>query len=75
MSEYTSEVGQTLFPDSFEIALGVQEGSPRGTHVTDLIKFLVLLQLSEERLIKLEVTAKATFKTLPFNNVLVVWVL
>ena len=53
-SEYTSEVGQTLFsdfkPDSFEVKLGVQEGSPRRTRVTDLVEFFVLVQLSKERL-------------------------
>ena len=67
-------MGQTLFPDfkpdSFEVTLGVQEGSPSGTHVTDLVEFFVLVQLSEERLpMNLEVAAKATFKAFPFNNV------
>ena len=73
-SEYTSEVGQTLLPDfkpnSFEVTLGVEKGSPRGTHVTDLVEFFVLVQLSEERLaMKLEVEAKATFKAFPRNDV------
>ena len=72
-SEYTSEVGQTMLPtfksDSFEVKLGVQKGSPRGTRVTKLVEFFVLVQLSDARLpMKLQVAAKATFKAFLFNN-------
>ena len=73
-STYNSEVGQTLLPhfdsDSFEVKLGVQKGSPRGTHVTDLVEFFVLVQLDDERLrMNLKVETKGTFKACLRNNV------
>ena len=74
-SEYTSEGGQTLLPDfksdSFEVTLGVDGGSPRGTQVADLVEFFVLVQLSEERLpMNFDVAAKATYKAFgPLNNI------
>ena len=66
-SEYTGEVGQTLLSDfeagCFEVKLDVQKGSPRGTRVTNLVEFFVLVQLSEVRLpMKLELETEATSK-------------
>ncbi|KAG6917172.1 hypothetical protein DXG01_003608 [Tephrocybe rancida] len=51
--EHSSETGQTLLPSftkgAFEVVLGVDKGSPRGTYVAELVEFFVLLQLEEER--------------------------
>ncbi|KAG6905718.1 hypothetical protein DXG01_001142 [Tephrocybe rancida] len=69
--EHLSETGQTLLPsftkEAFEVVLGVDKGSPRGTYVAELVEFFVLLQLEEERQpVTMQITSAVLYKSYCF---------
>jgi hypothetical protein len=65
--EHNFETGQrldtTFEGKRFEVSLGVEKRSPRGTCIADLVEFFVLVQLNEERMPEtLEITANVTYR-------------
>jgi hypothetical protein len=65
--EYSFLTGQSLDTKfegkRFEVSLGVEKNSPRGTYVADFVEFFILVQVDREQMpMKLEVTTSVTYE-------------